>query len=286
MRYTLAAVLVLVFSTSIHAVPSDIHEAARAGDMEAIRNILSSDPQQLNALDKVKFTPLDWACTRAQWDVARYLIEAGADVKAVGFDGGSAMHRACHYDKPEFVGLLMSKGADPEQQNQWERTALHVATRRGCLKVVKLLLDRGVDIHATTREGWTPLHVACMSGHDEIIDLLIARGASATITDHGGKKPADMRITRPDHVELDPAQLEEYAGEYLTDSDFAFHIFVEDGVLHLVDFAVEELYSTGNDSFYCTREPWPVKFTRDENGAIGYVHVSFLRRTVTANKKR
>lgn len=59
----------------ITASAEEIVEAAKKGDMETVKAILARDPAKLNALDEDKYTSLHWACMRAHWDVAKYLID-------------------------------------------------------------------------------------------------------------------------------------------------------------------------------------------------------------------
>ena len=130
----------------------DIHEAAKTGDIKKAEAILSADKSQLDALDNLRMTPLDWAGTIGNWEMFRFLIERGASVNNVGFDGGTTMFRVAHYDVADMVTLLIEKGADIHVKNQWGRTPLHVAARRGCKDVAVLLLSKGADPNAKLYE--------------------------------------------------------------------------------------------------------------------------------------
>jgi len=81
-----------------------------------------ADPNYLGGTDGVK--PLFSAVTSQRLDIAKLLIEAGADPKAVNSSGLTALHFAL---SPEMVDLLVSKGADPNAKAQDGTTPLDLA---------------------------------------------------------------------------------------------------------------------------------------------------------------
>ncbi len=259
--------------------------AARRGDENAVRRSLDANPDLVHATDALGMTALDWAATRQHWHIFRQLLAKGASVMAVGFDGGTVVHRVCHYDHPEMLQLLVDAGADITVQNQWGRTPLHVAARRGCRRVAELLLARGADPNAATREGWTTLHVAYRSGQPELVEALLSAGADPEKRDSAGLRPIDHAFQRPAAISIDPAKLYEYQGLYDVSEDFHFKVWVEGEALHLQDFGADAMYPTGVDSFYCESEPWSVAFQRDEDGAVNTVEVHFLRRPVSGIRR-
>lgn len=262
----------------------EIHDSAKKGDIKTLESLLSQDSSLLNVLDNYKYTPLDWAATLAQWDAVRLLLDRGADTRNIGWDGGTVLHRACHYDNAEIVELLIERGADLKVQNQWGRTALHAAARRNCLKAVRLLIEKGADPNPTTKEGWTPLHVAAKSGHMDMMELLVSLGAKKDVQDKDGKIPSEYIFQRPAEIQIDPDKFDEYIGRYSTDSGFAVIVWEKAGRLFITDFGYDEIYSIGKDDFYCRHEPWKVTFFRNEDGEVNGMELAFLRRTQRLKK--
>ena len=86
-------------------------------------------------------TPLLVASDQGHVDVARLLIEAGADIDEAKYDGA---------------------------------TPLFIASQRGHVEVVKALLDGGADATQATNFGMTPLMIAKLMNHAEIVALLEA----------------------------------------------------------------------------------------------------------------
>lgn len=261
-----------------------LHGAVRRGDLNSVKDILRNHPAQLNALDEYRYTPLDWAATTAEWEILRLLLDSGAGVENIGWDGGTVLHRACHYSDTDIVGLLLQKGADPKKQNQWGRTALHVAARRGHVAVASLLIRHGCDLHATTKEGWTPLHVAAKSGHPHMLEFLRDAGADESRKDLSGASASDYFRPRPDAIHLDPKEFSQYVGDYTTEEGFVIKIWQRNGKLFITDFGHDEMYPTGRDTFYCRHEPWSVTFLRDAEGRVHRLDLAFLRRTLHCRK--
>lgn len=259
--------------------------AARLGDENAVRRSLDADPDLVRATDALGMTALDWAATREHWHIFRQLLAKGAPVTGIGFDGGTVLHRVCHYDRPDMVQLLLDAGADITVQNQWGRAPLHVAARRGCRQTAELLLSRGADLDAATREGWTPLHVAYRSGQPELVELLLSAGADPERRDSAGLRPVDHAFQRPAAVSIEPAKLNEFQGLYDVDEEFHFKVWVEDEALWLQDFGADAMYPTGADSFYCRSEPWSVAFQRGADGTVAAIEVRFLRRAVAGRRR-
>ena len=102
--------------------------------------------------------PLHWACDRGNTEIAKLLIEYGADVNAIGI-GTSPLHWACHRGNTEMAKLLIEHGADVNA-SEYGRTQLHRAIDMCEREIVKLLIEYGADVNAKDESGWTPLDIA------------------------------------------------------------------------------------------------------------------------------
>jgi hypothetical protein len=262
----------------------DLIAASKRGDLFAVQHYLMKSPDAIAARDHFRYTPLHWAAVQGHWNIVETLVEHGADVNALGWDGGTPLHMACHHDRPDMVRLLLDEGADLTIQNQWGRTPLHVAARRNCDLTATLLLSRGAAVDITTKEGWTPLHVARMAGHPPVQDLLLACGADPERKDRSGKVPVDYAFQRPEPDPDGSSNLGSYVGRYALGPEVVLRVWVDRGNLHMAEFGPNELYAIGPDTFYCRREPWKVTFRRDSGGAVDGVDVAFLRRTVRGTR--
>ena len=69
-------------------------------------------------------TPLHLAAIFGQFDAAKLLILAGANLNSQNNMGGTPLHMACYFCRPEIVELLLQSGADPKRVNSHGMTPL------------------------------------------------------------------------------------------------------------------------------------------------------------------
>ncbi|HEY1461205.1 MAG TPA: ankyrin repeat domain-containing protein [Casimicrobiaceae bacterium] len=89
------------------------------------------------------WTPLAYAAANGQTDVARYLLDIGANINAASANGTTPLMMAVRGGHADTVDLLLAKGADPNLRNQNDASALAWATRGGFDSIEKSLLKRG-----------------------------------------------------------------------------------------------------------------------------------------------
>ena len=117
---TIAAVLVVGCGES----PKDIWEAAKQGNLEAVKQHLA-DGADVNAKDKYGLTPLHHAAWQGRNEIVELLIANGADVNAKDVDGGTPLHYAAWQGRNEIVELLIANGADVNAKDVDGGTPLH-----------------------------------------------------------------------------------------------------------------------------------------------------------------
>src|SRR5580658_10235854 len=123
-------------------------------------------------------TPLQWAVFNGNYDEAKRLIGAHADVKAVNAYGVDAMQLAADASNTDMIQLLLKAGADPDSPNADGETALHLVARAGNLEAAKMLLRAGAHVDSRERfGGQTPLMWAVARRHPEMVELLVSKGA-------------------------------------------------------------------------------------------------------------
>jgi ankyrin repeat protein len=284
-KHMIIFMLTLLFSCFTSFLSADeIHEAAKRGDIEKVRSILSSDKSQLEAKDRVGYTPLNWAAMRAKWDMVKFLLDMGANTNSPGFDKCTSLHCASHHDNKDIIELLINKGADHTFKNAWGNTPLHVAAQRGCKQSAAMLIAKGANLQATSNEGWTPLHYAFKCGHKALRKLLIEAGASKTTKDKYGKTPLEYDFTRPSLIPMDKSKYNDYVGDYAFGGGFFAKVWIENERLMLEDYAHDEIYPIAKDTFYCKQEPWKITFYRNESCKVDKIALGFQRRTLVCKK--
>lgn len=126
-----------------------------------------------------RWTALIWALRRNHTDVAKLLIENGANIHIkYGFYRWTALYWAARQGQKDVVELLLKHGADPNAALRVEKfTPLFEAARRGYTEIVKLLIEYGTDINVETKNRQTPLIAAINEGHTDTARVLREAGA-------------------------------------------------------------------------------------------------------------
>jgi ankyrin repeat protein len=115
-------------------------DAARAAALVRSGMDLNFNFDELLPGQRTHESPLTMAVGRGHLEIARLLLEGGADVARKDGIGQSAIHRASSAGS---VDLLMKFGADPNAHDRSGRSALAQAAERGELGLLDALLAHG-----------------------------------------------------------------------------------------------------------------------------------------------
>jgi hypothetical protein len=101
----------------------DIHTAVVTGNLEAVSQHIAAG-SDINAKDPFGgSSPLISATVFGKPDIAKTLIDAGADLNIQNNDGSTALHCAAFFCRPEIVKMLLDKHADKTLKNKYNATA-------------------------------------------------------------------------------------------------------------------------------------------------------------------
>jgi ankyrin repeat protein len=115
-------------------------------------------------------------CTGGDVAGVKRAIAAGARLD-VEVKGDTPLMWACRGRRADVVSLLLSAGAQVNQQASQGMTALMVASIVGWEAGMLLLLEAGADVAAREADGVTALHWAVKQDHLGPVKLLVAAGA-------------------------------------------------------------------------------------------------------------
>lgn len=137
----------------------ELISASKTGNVKMVKTLLNRNKskEQLNIA-------LDWALRYGKEEVAKYLIEKGADINHRSY---SPLSMASKYNMLNIVKLLIEKGADPKAHDNW---ALAEAVSENNLDIARFLLEHGAN---STNQI---LRFAIYSNID-MLKLLIEHGA-------------------------------------------------------------------------------------------------------------
>jgi ankyrin repeat protein len=169
-----------------------IFKAVADNDLQRVNAMLSANPKLADAVDTRKdswtndfdFPLLYMASIFGHMEIARHLIECGAEVNARTRQGLSALDAAIQFGYYNIASMLIENGADINGRNGWGMTPLHVAADFyhdvPIGHFIETLLAKGADIEAKDDDGRTAYDIAASSGDREIAGILLKHGASIT----------------------------------------------------------------------------------------------------------
>jgi len=192
----------LFVSTGIDA--SNLHMAAFTGDLASVKKFIRQGTE-VDAKDSDSWTPLWWAISSRRQEVARFLIESGADVNTTHRDdlkGRSVLLFTVRKGCVKLVELLIARGADVNAASgSRSSTPLNAAALTGNKPMVEILIAKGADVSGKRLSGRTPLYSAAEQGHTEVVKLLIAKGADVNASDRRGRTPLAIAESKG-HTEI------------------------------------------------------------------------------------
>ncbi|MGF6257934.1 ankyrin repeat domain-containing protein [Ensifer sp. LBL] len=167
---------VAFFAAAANAGP--LHDAARDGDTERVKQLLDQGTD-ITEPDAAGEPALLIAALKGRAEVVALLIDRGNDIEIRNKGGLTALHAAAYGGDLETVKLLVAKGADVNDvANFYKMSPLHAAAEEGHAEVVAFLLANKADIEAKERNGYTPLTQAGWRSYWPAAELLLKAGAT------------------------------------------------------------------------------------------------------------
>ncbi|OHD55502.1 MAG: hypothetical protein A2Y33_11880 [Spirochaetes bacterium GWF1_51_8] len=122
-------------------------------------------------------TPLTVACASGRLEIAKFLIDAGADINTVGNPGWNLLMFSINGENYEITELLVEKGVDINHHDWDGVTPIFYAVWKRDIDTIRLLLENGADVTVETKDGESLMSEARDTGDHEIIDLVEGYGA-------------------------------------------------------------------------------------------------------------
>jgi ankyrin repeat protein len=166
--------------------------AATSNRDTAVFAMLIQKVKNINQSNGKGITALAMAMNYNSPVVVKYLVDKGADLKAVDRDGNNLGYYVLQaysnapasatstkaQDFEQKLKFLQDKGFNLAAPQQNGNTLYHLAVAKGDISLIKRLQELSIDINAKNKEGLTALHKAAMiSKDDAMMKYLLTIGA-------------------------------------------------------------------------------------------------------------
>ncbi len=177
-----------------HGAKLDLFSAVAIGDDIHVAQLIKQNPAALNPRGPDGYPALHFAVGMNYRKIVEQLLDAGCDVDirnesdSQGYVGETALHCAAFWGRPDLARLLIERGADVNALTKRRITPLHSAARMSNVKTARLLLENGAKIDAKDTKGETPLdwcrklHRSVPNPIEELFNEFQSRNTPASIS--------------------------------------------------------------------------------------------------------
>lgn len=189
---------------------AEIHDAYRSIDIENVDPYSSND------------TPLHLACTYADYEAIKILLERGADYNAVNNYADTPLHLLAKQDTNHYptsdgqtrgcANILFLAKVSATPKNDVGRTPIMEAAIAGRYELLEAAVENGIKLTATNRSGDNALHLACYWVRNAIeiqeqqkvdcyfksVKALLDGGMDADEKNNSGQTPLELAIESGD----------------------------------------------------------------------------------------
>ena len=150
------------------------HLAANNGYVEILQALVMHNNDNVNDVDKKKWTPLYHAVHNGHIEIVNYLLSNKVDVTIKTETGWNVYHLAANNGYLEILqALVMYNNDNVNDVDKKKWTPLYHAVYKGHIEMVNYLLSNKADVTVKTWNGSNVYHSAAFNGNLEIMMALI-----------------------------------------------------------------------------------------------------------------
>ena len=168
---SLRLILIFCLSGYLNGKAQDIFDSARKGNIDQAEKLVKINPDTLNKVNESGFNPLVIAAYRGQSEMVAYLLTKKVSIDYVSPEG-TALMAACYKNELEIARMILEHGANVNLQSGDGTTALIFSVLNRNAEMVKLLLKHGANKDLQDAAGNTALSQAKKKELTEIVMLL------------------------------------------------------------------------------------------------------------------
>ncbi|OYD42183.1 ankyrin repeat domain-containing protein [Sphingobacterium sp. WM] len=153
-----------------------IHEACAAGLTEQVQFMVDQKPDVINELSSHGFYPLGIAAHFGKEDIVRILLRNRANPNSSSQNGYQVfpLHSALSNNQNNIAKMLIEAGAEVNVLQSSRISPLHLAAQEGNIDLIIVLLEHGANIAQKNELGQTASDLAAQKGFLEIAEILKA----------------------------------------------------------------------------------------------------------------
>ncbi|KAH3762565.1 ankyrin 2,3/unc44 [Pelomyxa schiedti] len=178
---------------------SPMHAACGNGHLEVVKELVTAHAE-VNVQDNQGTTPLYHACDNMKVAVAEYLLTvAGIDPNISAKDCWKPIHAAARRGLVNITKTILTRHrpdlrATVKECQQYNVLHLVVmASQTPSIEMLQLLVTSGADVNQQNENGMTPLHLACCVDVKPAITFLVETArARLDIKNNNGRRPLEV----------------------------------------------------------------------------------------------
>ncbi|KAL2080256.1 hypothetical protein ACEWY4_024049 [Coilia grayii] len=163
--------------------------AVESGNVGVVKELLGalSEAQLRARRSRDGNSALHICCRRKDAEMAKILVESGANVDAQNDEGQTPLHIAAGEGDEASLKILYQSKANPNIADKMDRSPLHVAAEHGHTNIVEMLTEKfKSNVLARTKDGSTLLYVASQCGHPETALAFLKKGVPLHMPNKSG----------------------------------------------------------------------------------------------------
>lgn len=102
-------------------------------------------------------------------------------IDPISLHGFTPLHIACTFQRYEVAKILLGKGANPNQIDNFDKTCLHLVALTKHIRLARLMIKFNAQMNVIDYMGNTPLHLAIDTECLPMIKLFLLYGADPNI---------------------------------------------------------------------------------------------------------
>lgn len=149
-----------------------LHIAAEKGQESKLVKLIEEEAE-IDLGDDMEKTALHYAATNGHFNVARILLEHGADANAQD-ENGSTPLLLLRRNHETLISLLIKFGADINACNFEGKSICHIAAEKHSIEFMQTIIANKCNLNLADKKGITPIIAAAKAKNYQLVEFLLS----------------------------------------------------------------------------------------------------------------